>query len=327
MIEYLVKLMEAGEYQKCLRHSEQQLLRGGMTIAELATLNMVICRCRIGNNDSYGAINSGLLAAKLARDIGDWDTLGRSLLNVGTAYMGTRQHDLALHQLYSYFEHLHKYVVARRFEGAVWKSIGIAHQRKQESDQAIIALERARQWFLKQEVEHSAFTCTHDLINTYLQRHRVKPKATLEPVNDLLKAEKALVAKFPKETYYRGIYLNDKANFYLRSGRLHRAIVCAMQAMELRKGDHQLAFHSHMILYECSRLMGDAKQALGYALAARVAALQGKHYELEYIAAQAMVDIIKEQGTKVVQELDAEYRAMGIDLSQYVTPAMLGRPN
>lgn len=328
MLQYLVQMMEDGEFQKCLKHAEQQLLRGGMTLAQMATLNLVICRCRLGVNDPYGAINSGLLAIKLARDTQEWDTLGRSLLNVGTAYTGTRQFDLALHHFYSFFEHLHLYKESRRFEGAIWRSIGVAHQRKLETDRAIQALNRARHWFAKQGADQSAFSCLHDLIHTYIQMHDTKqPGSSLNLVVDLLAAERAIGAKNPSDNYFRSYYLYDQAAYYLRCKRIPRAIVCAMKAMEVRRGDRQLNFQANMVLCECNRELGDFKQALGYALAARVEAIQGKHYEMEFIAAQAMVELIRQQGAEVVRELDKEYSAMGIDLGQYLSPSLLRRPS
>jgi tetratricopeptide (TPR) repeat protein len=319
--------MEEGEFEKCLRLAEQQLLRGGMTLVEMATVNFVICRCRLGLQDPYGAINSGLLAIKLARDTAEWDILGRSLLNVGTAYMGTRQYDLALQNFYGFFENLHLYTSAHRFEGAVWRSIGVAHQHRLEIQDAVKALNKARHWFERKGADHSAFSCLHDLVHTYLQQHDTKPGTPLEPVVDLLREEKALAAKHPEDSYFRAHHLYDEAEYYMRTHRYKRAMVCAMKAMETRKGDRPLNFHAYMVLSNSYRALGDAKQALGNALAARVEALKGKHYELEFIAARTMVELIRQQGSEVVRELDQEYQAIGVDLAQYLSPSLLRRGN
>ena len=326
MVEYLVQLMEEGEFEKCLRLSEQMLLRGGMTLVEMAKLNLVICRCRLGLQDSYGAINSGLLAVKLSKDLKEWDTLGRAFLNVGTAYMGTRQYDLALQHFYGYLENVHQYTTSRRFEGAVWRSIGVAHQRKLEPKRAVDALNRAQLWFVKQGADHSAFSCIHDLVHTHLQIRETNPNLSAEdPVPALLEHERRLARKYPSDTFFQGIYLYDRATHYLRCRRYGRAMVCAMKALETSKTDHQLTSNAHMVLYECSRDLGDTKQALGYALAARVEAIRGRHYELEFLAAQAMAEIIRKQGTDMIRELDLEYQSMGVDLGQYLSPVLLRR--
>ncbi len=326
-VDSLVRLMEDGEYQKCLRIAERQLVRGGISRAELAKLNLVICRCRLGLNDPYPAVNSGLLAVKLARDVGEWDTLGRALLNLGTALVATRKYDGALTHLYSYFEHIHRYRTSRRFEGAIWRTIGIAHQRKLETDLAVDALDRARRWFAKHGVDRSAFNCLHDLVSTHLQVREKDPEAPLEPVEELLQAEKELAQKHAGESFYQATYLQDRAAYYLHANRLARAMVCAMKAMEIRKGDRLLNFHCHMVLHEATKRLGDAKQALGYALAARTEAIQSRHFELEFIAAQAMAEVVRSQRPEVVRELDREYQEMGIDLGQYLSPSILHRMN
>lgn len=327
MVDYLLRLMEEGQFEKALRQAEQQLIRGGMSLVELAKVNLVICRSRIGLNDPYGAVNSGSLAVKLARDLKEWDLLGRALLNLGTAHIGTRQYDQALHHFYSYFEHHPKYSSSRRYEGAIWKSIGVAHQRNLEPKRAIEALTKAQHWFTKQGADHSAFTCIHDLINTHLQMHDTNPSTPLEPVEDLLKAQKEVIRRHANDAFFKALHLQDRAAAYYHQGRLGRAMVCAMKAMEVRKGDHLLAFHCHMVLHQCTWALGDAKQALGYALAARVEAQRGRHFELEFLASQAMADVIRKQGKEVVRELDKEYQSMGIDLSRYLSPNILNRPN
>jgi len=327
VIEVLTQTMESGQYQEALRLAEQQLIRGGWDRSQLAQVNLVICRCRLGLQDPYAAVPSGLLATKLARDTGEWDLLGRALLNVGTAFAGIRQYDQALHHFYSYFEHSFRYTTSRRLEGAIWKHIGVTLQHKQESEKAIEALNRARAWYTANDVDLSAFTVTHDLVNTYLGMHDTDPNTNLDPVVDLLAFERAIVRKFPSETFYAGTHLLDRASYYMHGGRLGRAIVCAMQVLEVRKGDHSLAFFAHMVLHRCTKLTGNPKQALGYALAARVEALKDRRFELEYLASQAMADVIRQQGKEVVRELDEEYQAIGIDLSQYLSPSLLRRDN
>jgi tetratricopeptide (TPR) repeat protein len=326
LLEYLAQLMEEGKFEECLRLSEQQLLRGGMTVAELATLNLIICRCRLGLNNSYGAINSGLLAAKLARDTREWDTYGRALLNVGTAYMGSRQYALALETLYNYFEFSHLYNVARRFEGAIWRTIGLAHQHKGEPKQAIDALTKAHQWFAKQGIDQSAFNALHDLVHTYLSLYDSKG-GSLEPVRQILAQQKAISRKYPAESYLRAYHLNDESAYYLRAKRWGRALVCAMKAIDIRKNDNPLHFYAYMNLCSGYKQIGEVKQALSYVLAARMAAIRGKHYDLEYVAAQTMAELIRVQKTELVREFDEEYQAMGIDLCQYLSPALLRREN
>lgn len=327
MIQVLTALMEEGQYDKCLKAAEQQLLKGGWNISQLAQINLVICRCRLGLQDPQGAVPSGLLAVKLLRDLGEWDLLGRALLNVGTAFVGVRKYNEALEQFYGYFEYLPYYRESKRFEGAIWKHIGITHQRRLETPPAVEALNRAREWFTKHGVDHGAFTCTHDLLNTHLQVHETDPTASLAPVVELLAEERAMVKKYPGDTHMRGLLYLDEASYYFQVRRFGRALVRAMQAMEVHRGDPMLNFHSHMVLYRCNRELGHARDALGYALAARVEALHARAYDLEFLASQAMAEVIREQGVEVVRQLDVQYKEMGIDLGQYLSPSLLRRDN
>lgn len=325
MLDVLNRLMEEGDYKKCLRLAEQLLLKGGWSLSEMAGINLVICRCRLGIQDPYGAIAAGMLAVKLAKDIGEFDLLGRALLNLGTAYVGIRQHDQALQQFYTYLDYRQEYHEALRLEGAIWRHIGVTHQRKLESQKAVEALTRARQWYAEREVDYSTFACSHDLINTYLQMHETDPVHTLEPVKDLLAHQKEIAHRNQRETYYKGTYLLDLAATYLAEGRAARAMVSANQAMEIHRGDRLHSFHCEMILHRCEMERGNPRQALGHALAARVYAVGGRFYELEFLASQAMADVIKQQAPEDVRQIDEEYLAMGVDLSQYLSPFVLRR--
>ncbi|MFZ5816879.1 MAG: hypothetical protein ACOY93_16555 [Bacillota bacterium] len=325
MLDVLIRLLEEGEFKKCLRLAEQLMLKGGWSLSEMATINLAICRCRLGIQDPYGAIAAGMLAVKLARDSGEYDLLGRALLNLGTAYVGIRQYDQALQQFYSYLDFLPQFNEARRLEGAIWKHIGVTYQRKLESEKALEALTRAREWFSDRGIDYSTFTCTHDLINTYLQMHETDPMTSLDPVRELLAQQREIARRNPRETYFEGTYLLDLAAFYLHEGRIARAMVAANKGMEVHRGDRIHTFHCQLLLHRCAMEKGDARRALGHALAARVQAVDGRFYELEFLASQAMADVIKQQGPDVVRQLDEEYLAMGVDLGQYLSPWVLRR--
>lgn len=325
MLDVLTNLMDNGEVEKCLHLAERQLLKGGYGIRQLAQIHLVICRCRLNLQDPYAAVPSGTLAVRLARDAGDWDLLARALLHAGTAYVGIRHYAEALQHFYDYFEHSSHYTASQRLEGAIWRHIGVTHQLKLESDQAIEAFTKARAWFASRSIDYSSFTVTHDLINTYLQIHDTDPDASLDPLPDLIKFEKQIVQKHPVESYFYANYMLDRASHYAHQGRFGRAIVCAMGAMEVRKEDLLLAFHCHMVLHRCTKHLGNAKQAFGYALSARMAAVRTRHFELEFVASQAMVEVVRQQGPDLVRQLDGEYQSLGIDLGQYLSPAVLRR--
>jgi hypothetical protein len=323
MVEQLIQMMESGDYEACLRTAEQVLLRGGLSMVDMAKVNLVICRCKVANADAFGAIPSGIQATRMARDVKDWDLYGRALLTLGVAYVGAGLYEDAQNQFYTFLRHLGDFNHARRFEGAVWRHLGITYGRLLEVEKAIDSLERARRWFARQENEHSYFVCSSDLINVYLNRRQADPDAPLDPVRSILAEQKAYAKRMSQEPFYRAHYLYNQGEYDFYTGRTGRAMVAAMQAMELLRQETLLRFHCHMLLHRCSLRIGEPKQALGYAVAARIEALRGKHFELEVLAVQAITEVIHTRGATVVEELERDYREAGLDLNQYLSPALV----
>lgn len=323
MVDQLIQLMEAGDYDGCLRAAEQVLLRGGLGMVQMAHVNLVIARCKLANNDAYGAIPAGIQATKMARDAKEWDLFGRALLSLGAAYVGANQFNEALDQFYTFLKHLADFDRSRRLEGAVWRQLGITYGRILESDKAIDSLERARRWFRRHENEHSHFICGSDLISVYLGRREREPGASIEPVRTIL-AEQKLMAKWnPHEPLYKIQYLYNQAEYYFYTSRVGRAMVAAMQSMDHAQKDHPHRFRCQMLLHRCSARLGKGKEALGYAVAARLESMKGRHYELELLAVQAITETIKREGQRVVEELAEEYREVGLELSQYLAPGIV----
>lgn len=325
MLDALVRTMEEGEFAHCLRLAEQVILKGGWSLSQLATINLVICRCRLGLQDPSGAVSAGAVAVELATESGEFDLAGRALLNLGTAYVGIHQYDLALEQFQTYLALLPQMKTSRRLEGAIWKHIGITYQRKLDAERALEALTRARDWFRQQGVDYAVFTCTHDLINTHLHLHEIDPHYGLEPVKGHLAELKLLIKRHPDEGYFKGTYLLDLAATYLCEGRVDRACVSASQAMAAHRGDPSHTAHCQLILHRCALEMGDVRGALGYALEARAQATAARLFDLEALASQAMVEVIKQQGPVAARQLDEEYLAIGVDLGKYLSPLILGR--
>lgn len=323
MVEKLIQLMEAGDFEGCLRAAEQQLLRGGLGMVQMAHVNLVIARCKLASNDAFGAIPSGIQATKMARDAKEWDLFGRALLTLGAAYVGANQFPEALDQFYTFLKHLGDFDKSRRLEGAVWRQLGIAYGRILETEKAIDSLERARRWFRRQENEHSYFICGSDLVSIYLGRREREPEASIESVRTILAEQKVYAKRFAPEPLYRIQYLYNQAEYYFYTGRIGRAMVAAMQSMDLAQSDHAHRFRCHMLLHRCTVRIGQGKESLGYAVAARLEAMKGRHYELELLAVQAITETIKREGAQVVEALEQDYREVGLELSDYLAPGIV----
>jgi tetratricopeptide (TPR) repeat protein len=323
MLEQLIQLMEAGDYQGCLRAAEQVLLRGGLGLAELAKVNLIIARCKLASNDAFGAIPSGIQATKMARDAKEWDLFGRALLTLGAAYVGANNFTEALDQFYTFLKHLGDFDRSRRLEGAVWRQLGITYGRMLETDKAIDSLERARRWFRRHDNDHSYFVCGSDLISVYLGLRERHPEVSIEPVRTILAEQKLFAKRLAHDPFYKIQYLYNQGEYYFYTGRIGRAMVAAMQSMDQAQNDHSHRFRCHLLLHRCSNQAGQGKQALGYAVAARLEAMKGRHYELELLAVQAITETIKREGNQVVEELEKDYREVGLELSEYLSPGLL----
>lgn len=323
MVEELIQLMETGDYEGCLRTAEQVLLRGGLGMVEMAKVNLVIARCKLAVNDPFGAIPSGIQATKMAQAAKEWDLFGRSLLTLGAAYVGANHFNDALEQFYTFIKHLADFDLSRRLEGAVWRQLGITYGRMLETAKAIDSLERARRWFARNENEHSHFICGSDLINVYLNRRQLDPEASLEPVRTILAEQRLLAKRLAHEPLYKVHYLYNHGEYYFYCGRIGRAMVSAMQSMDMAQNDNAHRFHCHMLLHRCALRQGNGKHALGYAVAARLEAMRGKFYEMELLAVQAITETIQSQGDGVVHELEKDYREVGLELSDYLAPSLV----
>jgi tetratricopeptide (TPR) repeat protein len=325
MVETLIRLMEEGEFERCLHLAEQLWVQGDRSLSDKAKINLVICRCRLGSRDPLGAIEPGILAVEFARDGGEYDLLGRALLNLGTAYVGVHQYDNALAQFEAYLSFRPQYKFAGRLEGAIWKHIGVTYQRMLESQKALEALERARGWFAQRSIDHSAFTCTHDMINTYFQMHETDPLTSLEPVRPLLTHQKVIARRNAEQPYYLGTYLLDLAAFSLHEGKIAQVEALARQASLVYRGDRIHLIHCEMLLHRAALEAGNARGAVGHALAAWIQAAEGRLTDLEFLACQAMADVLNQQRTETVRRLDQEYLAMGVDLGLCLSPGSLRR--
>lgn len=318
MVDALARLMNEGRFRRCLAVADKMLEQGGWSPAELAAIYLVSCRCRLATQDAYGAVVSGSAAVNLARQAQDYDVLGRARFLLGTAYAGIGQYDKALTHLYAFFDDIERYHNSRRLEGAVWKHIGVAHQRRLQSEAAVNAFNQVRAWFSRSGIDYSAFTCNHDLINTYLQLSETDTESRVEDVRALLDEQRTIVKRHPHEGYFTGTYLLDLAAFFRQEGRVDRASVAAARALELYQGDRVHAFHCHLLLHRCDLELGNGRRALGHALAARVQALNGHLPDLERLASQAMAEVIDRVGPEILRQLNAEYQAMGVDLGEYL---------
>lgn len=304
MVDALARLAEEGRFARCIDTADQMISQGGWSPSQLAAIHLVSCRCRLQLQDAQGALRSGAAAAALARQEREYDLLGRALIYQGTAHAALQEYDQALRCFYDYFTHMTGYREAQRLEGAVWKHLGVTYQRRLEPEKAAYALEEARRWFAARNIDHGAFTSTHDLINVYLYVAETD-RSKLLAVRSLLTEQRAVAQRHPGEPYYRGTYLLDLAAWFARSGRPRQAAVAATRALEAYRGDRAHAFHCHLLLHRCDLARGDGRRALGHLLAAWSDAMAAGSPELEQLAAESLADVLEREASEILRELGA----------------------
>jgi len=302
MVDALARLAEEGNFARCIEAAEQMISQGGWSAFQLATIHLINCRCRLHLQDAHGALRSGAAAATLARQEEEYDLLGRALLYQGTAHAALQQYDQALRCFYDYFTYMAGYHEAQRLEGAVWKHLGVTYQRQLEPEKAAYALEEARRWFAAREIDHGAFTSTHDLINVYLYLADTDP-SKLRTVRSLLTAQRAIAHRHLDDLYYAGTFLLDLAAWLARTGRPRMAAVAATRALEVYQGDRAHSFHCHLLLHRCRLARGDGRRALGHLLAAWSDAVAAGSPELEHLAAESLADALEREASEILREL------------------------
>jgi len=302
MVDALARLMEEGRFTRCIDTADQMLRQGGWSPAQMAAIHLISCRCRLQLQDVQGAVEAGQAAVRLAQQEGQYDLLGRALLNLGTAHAALQQYDQALRCFFDYFTHMPHYQEARRLEGAVWKHLGVTYQRRLEPEKAAYALEEAQRWFAVRQIDHGAFTSRHDLINVYLYMSAAD-RSKLVAVRRLLFRQQEIARRYPTEPYYTGTYLLDVSAWLLRSGRPVLAAVAASEALAVWPDDPVHAFHCHLVLHHCALARESPRLALGHVLAACSAAVAAADPQLERLATEILGDLVEREGVAILREL------------------------
>lgn len=318
-VAYLEELLSSNEYEKVLQLAEHMLGLPIDSAEELAQINHAICQARLALGEPLGAVPAGQMAAKLARDGQLFDLLGEVLLGLGQAHLAVRQYELALAVLFEYFEYQHRYGAAYRLQGNVWLEIGRANLRQGDAKQADWAFRRGLEAARTAADEGLAHRCRQGALEAGLQM------GSLEHLPWLIAESGRYVRLHPADVESRVVYWRDKARYAQAKGRHERAVDLALRALDEGRGRLELQFGCHMVLCRSAAALGHHKDALGFALAARMAAIDCRRFELEFEAAEVMFELIRSHGTGLLQELDAEYLSHGLDLTRYVSESALKR--
>ncbi len=310
-VQWLEKLVDQEQWDKILQVTEQIVRRGGHTTVEYAHINYAVCRARAHRQELIHAIPAGELCRRLCQDTNQWDLLGRVLLVLGVAYGRSRSYSAALSALYDYFTYQSKYRAARHLLGHVWLNIGNVLYNSGGVAEARKAFQRAREEYQSLKNPEGHHTATQLLLECYLQ-------VELRAVPALLAEMRAYAANYPSQQNSRAGYYLARARYAYRVGAYKWAgSLCVAGLAEPNKST-LTEFDLSLLLSSCLAAAGDHKNALGYALSARLKAIHANTFDLEFVAIEAMYDLMSKHGASLLQALDREYLEQGLDMIPFV---------
>lgn len=321
--QYLEQLLEEKKWEEALRAALQLLPRQDNTLEDIAWINHAISAGRIYHQKDYlGGSAAATIALRLAEREGLHALRGKVLVDLSMASAYTRQYNNTLRYSQDILQMLDWFGEDRPwFEAVAMHNIGFVRRKQGNFDMAIWAFEKAAQLYQLGQRPDLSLIILGLLLRCYVEAHN------LEPVPALLRQVRRLIRKHNFARPYRYHYLYYTALFRFSRQRFDRAADLALKAMPARELWDDIPHQVHMLICQCLVGLGEHKDALGHALAARMAAIETKRFDQEFVAVEAMLEVIETQGIEVVRALDKDYCAIGVDLSHYVSESVLPQRN
>lgn len=312
MISYLKELMEQGEYHKALQVAMEALLQVGNDLHEFVEVNLLVAECRLKLNEPLAALPSAQIASKLARDLESYDALATAELFKGKAYANMRQYVEAMDSCFTVIEFGPRLQGRKRLEYDTWMCLGFIYERVGDAKQQIWALRNA--WKLNFVTRNSV---ERNSLRTMLLHASLSAK-DYDSARDLLRDWRNYLGQNPEDTHGRYLYVVDLARFALERKKYRVTSHLALEELDRQKGHpiRQGVFYQY--LYEASIGLDRPEEALGYALAARMAALEARRYDIEFEAAEWVVELVRKYGSGLVAKLDKRYMAQGVNLGSFL---------
>lgn len=277
-----------------------------------ARIQAAVCRSYLELTDYQAAIGAGLKAVVLSSRAGAHDVLGSVLLDLGTAYGQVRVHAEALHCFEQYLERLSNCTSARCLEGAVRRRQADTLLALERLEAALEAYRQAARWFDRYGDEAQVQECLHAMIMIHLEENQ--PARAIP----LLQEEDQRSANRTQNQETRCRYLLDLTLYLLATGRPAEAASVGFSALELAEERLPQQAEAQLLMCRAALAQQRCAEALSLALAARVTAIDGRLYELEFEAAQVMFQLLNEQGLSLLQEVEADYRRQGVNIYHYL---------
>lgn len=319
LVSDLTSLLESGEYRRCLEEALVLLDRGDHDAQSEARIQAAICRSRLELTDYFGAVRAGQQAVDLAGGAEAFDLLGFALVDLGTAY-GQIHHPVQATSVFErYLSELAIFTAARCMEGTVLRRLADALQQAGRPSEALKRLWEAYEWFERYGDEKSAVDCRRAAIRIHLDL--AEPEETVS----LIREGDRYLETHPWDREFLIAHLLDRAQFFMATGRHQESIQEAFRALETQGAETVQVCEAQLILSQNALALNRPKDALNFALAARVTAIDGRCYDLEFEASEILFRLLRERGGQLVHELEGDYQEQGVDVYHYLSDRVIQR--
>lgn len=312
----LHRLLDSGDYWGCLAEGRILLEQEKLSEAERARVLSLLCRCHLALGQLQGAVAAGELAARLADRNRLWDVAGSARLDLANALTALRRYQEALDSLDRYRQGLPEYTAARCQEGAALQQAGLVLARMGRPEESVGWYARAHHWFHRYGDERSAADCLLGMVDACLAAGDL-PGAAIR----LAEAE----ARGTDEPDFTGQLLLARARYLQLKGEHQASVDEAFKALVLAQPCSRLQVEAQLHLSRMAEVMGRPVEALCFAFAARVSAIDGRLYTSEFEASALLVRLIRAHGPTPVAELSTDLDRQGVDIYQYIHPAEVER--
>ncbi|HEY3364499.1 MAG TPA: hypothetical protein VGK74_05560 [Symbiobacteriaceae bacterium] len=318
-VSQLGRLLERGEYKECLKEARALLADGEHGPESTARILAAICRSTLELTDYFAAAEAGFEAVAHATEAKTPDLLGGAFIDLGTALSRIRRYDEALTYFQRYLDGLPQYTGARCLEGIALQRMGETLWRAGRPDGAVTRFRQGRRWFEHYGDERGALECVRALIRIHVDVGELTKTAPL------LAECRRYAAAHPGDREFLSNHLLDLAVVHLAAKQHAASAEMAFQALEA--ADERLLQQSraHLLLSQNALAQDKPLEALNFCMAARVSAIDGKLYDLEFEASEILFRLLRERGEHLLRELEGEFDKARVDLFHYVSEQAVGR--
>lgn len=320
LVSDLARLMDSGEYRRCLDEATALLsVAEGLDSEARARIYAAMCRCRLQLTDFFGSVEAGERALQHATEAGADDLAGFVLSDLGRALLEIRQYDRALEVLAQYFTEVPECSASRCREGLVNLTMAGVLERVGRRREAMDRYREAHRWFLRFGDLKSAADCLRAVVRVHLDHGEPEHAAAMLREGDLYAAD------HPDDREFLANHLLDRGFFHLAIGQYEVSIQEAFQALEVPDVRLDQQSRAHMLLCQNALATNRPRDALNFAMAARVSAIDGRHYDLEFEASEILFRLLRERGARIIRDLESDYYRRGVDIYHYLSERVVRR--